>query len=264
MSAMATVAHPYWNSAGRKVAQVSLSCQFMSRLLLYSFDSFFRLPEFLNGVNTAFYAVTSRVEELTALSGKAAGTAQQAHTLNEELRSMLDPSLFENIESAAHQQITPFLEAGGSVHHEIEVVGLPTVSHLCVVMGGLRESEVSPATYRAITYEASVSPLDGGFVVLVPHSHNFGQGLSSSFSTLHQGVQERGATMKVVINFDTREFLAVRDAEGTWSTSSFEPWQRRTRQWVFESPLVKEGSFVHPEWRVVDMDGILDGNAFWK
>lgn len=98
---------------------------------------------------------------------------------------------------------------------------------------------------------------------------SFGPPLAAAFtSPAHRPVRRiasaRSSTTQVVVDFPTREFLAVRDKNGRWSESSFQPWARGTRQWVFESPLIRHGSLVEPAWRVSDMDGLLDGNAFWK
>lgn len=87
----------------------------------------------------------------------------------------------------------------------------------------------------------------------------------SALELARRAVNGSGAMLYVCVNYETREFLASKNAlTGEWCKASFEPWRQSTRQWVFESPLLEPGGDLsEPEWRIVDMDGLLDGNAAW-
>lgn len=240
-----------------------------SRLLLYSFDWSFRQPEFSGGLTAAFYAVTTRLDEHTAgyenpLSLTGTGSEPSSGrrmALNDELRAMLEPRLFQNLQSAVTNQLGDLYNSGGFVHHEVELAEFPTVSNVCFVMGGQRETPMSMIQDIITT---GSSPLDGGLVFLLPHGQRFGEGISSDLGVVNKLLSEQGAMAKVVVNFATREFIAVRDENGKWSDESFMGWQPRERQWVFESPLIRNSELIEPEWRLSDMDGLLDGNAFWR
>uniref|UniRef100_A0A7S2RAT7 Uncharacterized protein n=1 Tax=Rhizochromulina marina TaxID=1034831 RepID=A0A7S2RAT7_9STRA len=258
------LAHPYWNSAARRHCAATPASWLFTRLMMYCFDWSFQQPEFSGGLTAAFYAVTSRLDEHTAgcsaIPGhQAPGSRNMA--LNKELRAMLEPGLFGNLQSALTSQLGEFYDSGGVVHHEIELTKFPEVSNFCFVLGGQRETPMSTVEDIVATQP---SPLDGGLVFLLPPGQRFGQGLTSDLDLVSKLLSEQGAMAKVVVNFHTREFLAVRDGDGVWSDVSFQGWQPRKRQWVFESPLIRNSELIEPEWRLSDMDGLLDGNAFWK
>jgi len=261
--------HPYWNAQARHHRVATPAAWLFSRLMMYSFDWSFRQPEFSGGLIAAFYAITARLDEHTAghaVHLASAGQPQETPvtsrmSLNHELRAMLEPGLFQNMQSAVTSQLGKFYASGGYVHHEVELVGFPEVANFCFVLGGQRETPMSTIQDIVTTQP---SPLDGGLVFLLPHGESFGQGLTSDVGVVSKLLSEHGAMAKVVVNFATREFLAVRDGAGQWSDVSFQGWQPRQRQWVFESPLIRNSDLVEPEWRLSDMDGLLDGNAFWK
>jgi hypothetical protein len=111
--------------------------------------------------------------------------------------------------------------------------------------------------------------------------------LRALLNTARDAASERGAVVYAVVNFETREFLAARKGSGRrgrWVEASFSPWTSTKRQWVFESPLLQPASAARfneeaddqagttatleaaaPDWRLVDMDGVLEGNWLaWK
>jgi hypothetical protein len=175
------------------------------------------------------------------------------------------------------EQMSGVASDGGFFHHEIEIVGAPWVSHLTLVCGGQRDM---PLSSLSAIIASSDSAMDGGAHVLVTRAleehlrddpsvdlegvltGGFGD---SAVEIARRAVDEGGAMLRVCVNYETREFLVSKDGEtGDWSKASFEPWRQTTRQWVFESPFFEAGGeLAEPDWRIVDMDGFLKGNASW-
>ena len=54
------------------------------------------------------------------------------------------------------------------------------------------------------------------------------------------------------------------DATRVWEGSRAEWLAPRRRQWIFETPVMRGGEHVEPEWRIVDMDGIARGGVYWE
>eukprot|EP00613_Pedinella_sp_CCMP2098_P046873 CAMPEP_0171850216 /NCGR_PEP_ID=MMETSP0992-20121227/20171_1 /TAXON_ID=483369 /ORGANISM="non described non described, Strain CCMP2098" /LENGTH=455 /DNA_ID=CAMNT_0012469637 /DNA_START=106 /DNA_END=1473 /DNA_ORIENTATION=+ len=303
----------------REPSPLSYAC---GKALQWWFDaSHFREPDFTDGLAAAFHAVVRRTS--MSLSQNAAGGA--CLPIDPELADMVEPKLLGQFQGAAATAVAETIgdDRRGFFHHEVELVSMPTVSHLCVVFGAQRDTPLraiqkairigypdpssssspqpiaistapAPAAANAAAAAADApanqklsampppppfSPvLEGGVLALLPHGMATPRqgSLAAVLQTAHAVAKERGGLVYAVVNFETREFLAARQGSGRrgrWVSASFSPWTKTTRQWVFESPLLEAAStqdsdassgVAAPDWRVVDMDGLLGGNASWQ
>jgi hypothetical protein len=259
--------HPHFDPDARKVWQAGVGTSSFSKLIQWSFDPVFNEPDFTDGLAAAFHAVTSRVT--------AAVASDARHETG--LEDMIHPKLLASLQDAMGQISGGVSADGGVFHHEIEIVGAPWLSHLTLVCGGQRDM---PLSNLSAVVASSNSAMDGGAHVLVTRrleedlrdgdsvdlervmAGGFGD---SAVELARRAVDVSGAMLRVCVNYETREFLASKDGRtGEWTKASFEPWRQMTRQWVFESPFFEAGGdLAEPDWRVVDMDGLLNGNANW-
>ena len=167
--------HAFWDPSRRRPAAASgAAAQALSHLVRWSCDRpTFREPDFTDGLAGAFHAVCRRT---TASLGSG-------EPLDEALRPMLHPRLFENLDAFTSRGLPGCGEGsggegGGFFHHEAELVGLPFVSHLTVVLGAHKANEPPLLGARGQSLEALRAPAgpaclstaavrDGGFVTLV-------------------------------------------------------------------------------------------------
>merc|ERR1712146_663141 len=100
--------------------------------------------------------------------------AKGLHELwHDQLRGMLHENLYASMRSAMHSQIVEAVRGGGFFHHEVELVRLPEVSHICLMLGN------DCPTRRPYPAIEGTSPLDGGIVMFLPHGHELVHSLMS-------------------------------------------------------------------------------------
>jgi hypothetical protein len=158
---------------------------------------------------------------------------------------------------------------------------MPVLSHLCVVLGAQTTTDAVAAaasnrghhrSRRPAAVATSGTPvLDGGVAVVLPagHASPWGLGPVEVAAAAAHALDAGGAMVYASVDFAASEFLVARDGRGPrgrWAAQSFRPWQPpATRQWVLASPLLLPNGdgAAPPSWTVADVDGALDGNAFF-
>jgi len=258
---------PEERGAVRRPATLGHAC--LSKLVQWGFDkSTFNEPDFTDGLAGAVQAVLRSTSLHLSLDLQGLAQAKDPEFRDplkgSELAAMADPRLLADLKNSLGPTMRAVASGGGLFHHEVELVGVPWVSHVTVVAGGNPPKTSSRAHASGLggggRGEAATTAnhvLQGALVSLLtasdgappkaPAAQSGATGrdsaLLASLVSAKAALEARGAMCYAVVNFETREFLACRHwphgPTARWADASFLPWRPALRQWVFETPLVE-------------------------
>jgi hypothetical protein len=173
---------------------------------------------------------------------------------DELIRGAVDEALYQHllIEVGARQA------AGAFVTSELRAT---TLSAVHLILGAQREG------FAAKDYEARA--LIGDHLHVCGAVSDFAVGTDALEPRYHLRMSEaqrqiagaHGLTAQLHVAFETDATLTETPLDG--GASVLQQPQRVTTEWVFESAFDSRLT-NDPDWKVVDIDGVLGGNRFWN
>ena len=234
------LAHPLWCPDHRYVVKPSFEGWAFTQMMRAGFEYCFEEPDFTDGLIFAFENVTDRISAaVTSPGGPGRPSLRDL-----ELSKMLEPNLLTSVEEAVEQTRGLGFD---EIHHECKVVKAPTISHVVFVAGVVRDAMSINSIEGALGSTGVTQAMDGGVVIAYPHDMRDrmhpGGNMFDQFQAVQDLIEYRGATIRVVVNFDAAEFIMMRRSKSSTDSDppdsppeTFQCWSRSTRQW-FVAPL---------------------------